>query len=250
MRKLRQSIGGIVLLIILTAVATKVAQSAAPATAGVVSTTNAGSATADYEAAKIQWLGDAAVVSGAVQNTALLLAVVDLKRGQHTAANTSGYGAAIAAITDFAAIPLTSVTPAENALAHTDIATVNKFFDLPHSTWTRGCIASGPGIKAAARAWSAEPGSTSHGTLTRPLKTAANDLSRAIHTDTGDRSCYPAAIADLTSLESATDSEVAASSKNWTFDAYTPASLVGSQIAYLNTFFLEAGAPNTVLDER
>jgi hypothetical protein len=227
-------------MVVLAGVASQVVASTTPASAAAaLRTTNSASPRPGYEAAKVQWLGASALVSGAGQNASLLLAVADLRRGQHMAGNTSGYGAAIAAIIDFATIPITSVTQAENAQIKTDLAEVNKFFGLPRSTWNGECISSGSGVDAAASAWATEPSGTSHGTRARPLKAAVSDLSRGFHTDTGDRSCYPAAIADLKNLESATKSEIAASSQNTSFDAYTPAGLVGAEIVYLNGFFSE-----------
>jgi hypothetical protein len=201
-----------------------------------------------YAAARAQWLGDAEVVSGAGQNTALLLAVADLNRGERTDVNSSGYAVTIAAITSFAFLPLTSATPAQSARASADIAKVNRFFQLRGNSWDSGCIASGHGMTAAASAWSMEPNTAVHGALPGPLKTAASDLAAGERSDRGDRSCYPAAIADLANLESASQSEIAAANPlRWSLGS---AEVIGAEIAYLNGFFLAGGAQHPVLTTR
>lgn len=192
----------------------------------------------DYQAAKNQWIGDAAVVSGAAQNTALNLAVADLIRGRHSrAGHRSDYGAVIAAITGFAAIPITGVTSAESARARTDVARVDRFFGLRHNPWEKGCLTSGLGIQGAARAWQEEPTGISSGILIAPLQNAAADLTAGLKTDHGDRSCYPAAIEDLENLESATKSEVVRSSRSWSFGDHSATVSVSAEIAYLHGFF-------------
>jgi hypothetical protein len=195
-----------------------------------------------YRAARAQWLGDGAVVSGAAQNTALYLAVVDLRRGREKLGGSSRYTAAIRAIADFEGIPITGVTSAMEAQVKADIAVVDRFFGLARTPWVHGCLAHGPGIRGAAEAWASEPKGTSHGVRSGPLKAAAEMLSQGLSTDYGDRSCYPAAIADLIGLESATRSQVSASSKPWSLDSYSAVQVIGAQIDYLDALFGPLGA--------
>jgi hypothetical protein len=197
----------------------------------------------DYRAAKNQWIGDAVVVSGAAQNTALDLAVGDLRRGLSSGAGRrKAYEGAIGAITHFAAIPITSVTPSERAQTKSDLERVDRFFGLRRLPWAKGCITSGPGVEAAAHAWDEEPAGITHGVLVAPLQSAAADLTGGLTSDHGDRSCDPAAVEDLEALESATSSQVAESRRSSGFGGQSPASLAGAEIAYLDVFFALNGS--------
>jgi len=183
-----------------------------------LSPTTTTSSTADvvgsaYEAARVQWAGDILVAGTSDQNSALQIAVADLENGESTdSGNASRYDAAIAAIRDFESLPITGVTPELAARVNADTAEVNRFFGLHPTTGAAGCNASGPGMTSAGKAWSREPGNTSSGVLVSPLMQATTDLERGMTTDSGDRSCYPTAIADLGSMESASRSEIAESS--------------------------------------
>jgi hypothetical protein len=182
-----------------------------------------------YTAAKAQWLGAGLVLSGAAQNTALAIAVLDLENGESTdSGSKSGYAAAIAAIEDFEKLPITSVTPSEDAEGNADFQVVNTFFDLPGATDVPSCT-NDPGSPAAA-AWSSEPANTTSGILLGPLERAVSNLEPRINTN----SCFPAAIADLQSLESATRADIVASSAETTGRG---SNLYGAEITYLNVLF-------------
>jgi hypothetical protein len=179
-----------------------------------------------YEAARAQWIGDAVVVATGPQNWPLKLAVTDLQRGEVSdTGNTAGYSAAIAAIKKFETMPITDVTPVIGATETAEIAIIDRFFDLPPSTWSGECDSSGPGKQAAATAWETEPVQRVTEVAIAPLKKAVTDLKRGLVTDTGDKSCYPAAIADLQSLESARSADM---TRNIPY---------GNEIGYLNSFF-------------
>jgi len=94
----------------------------------------------------------------------------------------------------------------------------------PHGDWGE-CTAVGPGKKPAASAWATEPVQSLTGVSVAPLKRAVLDLRHGRTTDTGDLSCYPAAIVDLQNLESTTRQEMARNV------------LVGYEIGHLNQFF-------------
>ncbi len=193
-----------------------------------------------YEAAKAQWMGDALVSATGSQGAQLQLAVTDLKTGEVSdSGNTSGYGKGIAAIKTFESMPITDVTPVIDAQENAQIATINRFFGLPPSPWPGECDSSGPGKRAATAEWEKEPIQSLAGVAVGPLKKAVTDLRRGRTKDRGDTSCYPAAIVDLQSLESATRAEM---TKNIPF---------GYQIGYLNLFFQARqyvlGGPDNVL---
>jgi hypothetical protein len=191
--------------------------------------TSAAPSRPDYSAARAQWIGDGLVGSSALQNTALEIAVLDLKNGQSAdPGNKSGYAAAIAAIENFENLPLTSVTPAEDAEGQADFKVVNTFFDLPVSTYVPSC-SDDPGSPAAT-AWSDEPANTTSGLLLVPLERAAANLEQGVSTN----SCFPAAIADLQSLESATRGDILASSAETSGRGFN---LYGAEIAYLSDLF-------------
>jgi hypothetical protein len=102
----------------------------------------------------------------------------------------------------------------------------------------QGCYTSTEPAEArrAMRAWDTEPVSTAHGVRLAPLRRAISDLVHGLNSDKGDTACYPAAIADLKSLESATPGQIAASSKV-IHQSSTIRNLDGFRIAYVNGFF-------------
>lgn len=186
-----------------------------------------------YRAARAQWIAEGLVVSGAAQNPPLDLAVTDLQHGEVTdAAGTSEYPVAIAAIRDFESIPLTSTTRAERRRADADLAKIGRFF---HISLPSPCgIASGSAARAAAAQWNTEPHDSTSGIAAAPLRHALADLTRELHARPAATSCYPAAIADLMHLESATKADIAASAAEFTGRGTTE---YGADIAYLNSFF-------------
>jgi hypothetical protein len=186
-----------------------------------------------YQAARQQWLAEGLVVSGAAQNPPLDLAVTDLEHGEVTgSARTSAYPAAIAAIRNLESIPLTSTTPAERHHAAADLAKLGRFFHAPR---LGPCgIAAGIAARAAVAQWNAEPHDSTSGIATGPLRHARTDLVLQLRAHPAVTSCYPAAIADLTHLESATKADIAASAAEFTGHGSTE---YGDDIAYLNVFF-------------
>jgi hypothetical protein len=186
-------------------------------------------------------VGDALVSGVADQNTALQVAVDDLRVGQSSdRGHTSDYDAVIAAITNLEALPITSVTPREDAQGNADIAKVNRFFAVPKDTLEASCNASGPGLTLATKAWRLQPANISSGVHVRSLKSAITDLQHGLITDSHN-SCYPAAIEDLHSLESATRPEIVASTTATPGGGYEVTNIYGDEIAYINVFFGSSG---------
>jgi hypothetical protein len=196
-----------------------------------------------YQAAKAQWIGDGLVVGGALQNTALALAVADLQRGEKTrSGDTSGYQVAIAAIEDFEHLPITDVTRAQDAEAGRDFKKVNTFFDLSRLPWSGICGASGPQGMAAAMNWLKEPVGTSFGVIPGPLRTAAADLQEAMNVSpTANKYCYPAVIADLEALESASKADIERCFRNSPGRGQEASGLDDAEIVYVDYFFTDDG---------
>jgi hypothetical protein len=214
-----------------TSTSTTVGSSATTSSTVVATTatTSAPPSGAGFEAAKAQWASEGLVASSALQNTSLQIAVADLEQGQAAdPGNRSGYTRAIAAIEDFERLPITSVTPSQDAEATADVNEVNTFFGLPTTGTVPSCGVLSDG--AAVAAWSSEPPDTTSGILVAPLQRAVSDL----RSGAGSNPCTPAAIADLENLESATAADIAASAGETT--GGTP-SLFGAGIAFLNDFF-------------
>jgi hypothetical protein len=186
-----------------------------------------------YLAARQQWIAEGLVFSSGDQNPPLSLAIADLRHGQITdRSNTAGYPAIIAAIQNLGALPLTDNTPAQRARGAADISEVSRFFHVPP---LRTCgLTSGIAALAAAAAWNSEPHNTTSGVNVASLRRAAADLARQVRLHLGGTSCYPAAIADLRDLETATKANIAASSVEFTGGGGTR---YGDEIAYLDTFF-------------
>ncbi len=181
------------------------------------------------------------MASSNLQNSALSLAVIDLEQGERTdTGNRSHYPSVTAAVEAFERLPITSVTPAQDAEANADIALVNQFFGLSQ---TRSC---GPdqsaSTKNAAVAWFSEPDNTTSGVTSGLLQTAASDLESAETEDPSATACYPAAVDDLAGLEVATQADIAASGApggNHANNSY------GAEIGYLNDFFAMADSSAT-----
>jgi hypothetical protein len=193
-----------------------------------------------YQAARQQWIAEGLVVSGAGQNPPLDLAVRDLERGDLTdTSGTSGYPAAIAALRNFESLPLTGNTPAQLRRGDADVRKLGRFFGIP---LVGPCgTASGPAARAAAAEWKAEPRDDTSGIRAEPLRHALADLVRQLHAHPAKTSCYPAAIADLSHLETATKADVAASAGEFNGRGGTE---YGDDIAYLNDFFRALGGYN------
>jgi hypothetical protein len=191
-----------------------------------------------YEAARIQWIADGNVVATSSQNPPLQLAANDLKRGELTdVGSTSGYGATIANITKFESGPITGVTPDITARENAERSAVNTFFHLPKSTWEGGCDSSGPGLRGAQKSWQTEPSASQSGVHVAPLRRAIADLKHGLATDTGDTSCYAAAMADLQSLESATRTDIAMSITRFNSPlGHVIHAPYGDEIEFLNAF--------------
>jgi hypothetical protein len=186
-----------------------------------------------YQAAKQQWIAEGLVMGGADQNPPLQLAVADLERGEVTDGGSKArYRAAIAAIHGFESLPLTDTTPAQRRRADADVSKLDRFFHIPVLTMCG--VASGPAARAAARAWETEPDDSTSGIAVGPLRSALADLSRQLKLHPAGTSCYPAAMADLRNLESATTADIAASAVEFTGGGGT---VYGADIAYLNDFF-------------
>ena len=85
-----------------------------------------------YDKARTQWQQGATAIS-ADQGKYWLGAAADLAAGKLTdTGDTSGYAAAIAALTELTTLPDAQQTPAQNAAYHADIKTLNTFFNTPN----------------------------------------------------------------------------------------------------------------------
>jgi len=161
---------------------------------------------------------------------------MDLEQGETTdSGNRSQYPAVVAAIEDFERLPITNVTPAQDAEGNSDIALVNGFFGL--SQMVSCGLDDSASTKDAALAWFTEPDNTTSGVAPGPLKTAVADLETAETEDPSETACYPAAIDDLDGLETATAAAIAASGAPGGNHANTT---FGAEIGYLNDFFATA----------
>lgn len=198
---------------------------------------------AGYQAARVQWISSSLWGGSALQNAAIPMAIADL-RSDKSQARSPTWRKVIATLADYEDMPAADVTPAMNARAAADAATIDAFFHaLPDAS---GCISMGPGVLKASQDWETEPKTTARGVRVPPLRRAIADLQRGLRSDSGDTACYLAAIADLHSLESATRPQI--SSSRWIRgDNPNPANLDGSRIGYLNGFFLQLNA-NTFTD--
>jgi hypothetical protein len=177
----------------------------------------------------------------ALQNIAIPVAIADLNsETSHVSSPT--WQKVIAALMDYGRLPDTGFTAALNARASADSAVVNAFF---HATPdAMGCFTLiGPEALKAMRAWDTEPTNTTHGVRVAPLRRARTDLKHGLSSDKADTACCPAAIADLQGLDSATPSQIAASSTD-THQVSIIGNLDGYRIAYLNAFFFQFNTKN------
>jgi hypothetical protein len=185
-----------------------------------------------YSLARMRWLSEAQMVSSALQNIPLVSAVHDLKIGLAQGGDTSGYARAIATLQDFESIPITSETTAQMNESHRDCATLNAFFDVGTSEASilLKDVPSGSLFRQARISYGDEPAGLHDGVNLRLLKAAVVDLQGET-SDEGSRAIlYVAAIADLTNLESATATTIAASGDNL-LNPYR------QDVYYLNTLF-------------
>ncbi len=200
---------------------------------------------ADLAAAKSQWIGAQLLTGGAYQAVPLILVVADLRRALRDGANRPTTTQAISVIVKFGKLPDAMLTPAEDREFDADFAAINRFFAIRKNPWTGGCLAHGPGIRSAIRDWSEEPSNAKHGVSKTHLAAASVALARAETTDTGDRTCYAAAIADLGGVGGATTAQLAATG-TFTADSFQNPSAVQvltAEILWLNNWFgLEDGA--------
>jgi hypothetical protein len=200
------------------------------------------SADPGYQAAREQWIAEGLVFSGAAEAAPLQLLVIDIKQGEVTdRGDTSGYQQIIATIGDLESLPLTDNTRAQLRRGDADVARINQFF---HFRQVPSCaIGSGPAGRAAAAQWSKEPRNTTSGIAAGPLRGALADLNEQIRIHPAGTACYPAATADLRSLESATSADIATRGPRWTVYA--------ADIVYLNVFFNQVaglnGSPNVLM---
>jgi len=173
-----------------------------------------------------------------MENAPLSLAVIDLESGGKTdMGNKSEYPAVIASIESIERLPDANVTPAQSAEFQSDQSFIDSFFNLQSPP---SCSPStSTATREAAAAWFTEPDNTISGVVVAPLRTAVGDLQLADTEDPSDTGCYPAAIDDLTALESATQDDIAASAAPEGNYANTP---FGDEIGYLNRFF--GGSPS------
>jgi hypothetical protein len=200
----------------------------------------------DYEAAKIQWEGEWQVVSGALQNVPLTLAVLDLEHGIASgAADPMRWSRAVRAIRDLERLPITSVTPAQDQQGTNDWNVVSHFFGFGPTTKTYYGSPTGRAALAAAIAWGKQPSDTSHGVSIFELRVAAAELAAAVGARPKLAPLYLPAIADLRLLDTASGDLL--SSSNPARPSSWP-SLVGGEIGFLNLFFIPLH-PRLVLDE-
>lgn len=190
-----------------------------------------GAARPDFAAARIRWLSEADLVSSALQNVPLISAVHDLELGLARGGNTAGYRGAIATMTNFGQIPITSETPAQVTASHRDWDRLNSFFDVGPSEAAvlRTDYPAGALVSAAARQFNSEPATARHGVRAPALRRAREDLRRAARRTPSRAILYTAAIADLADLAGARGSDLVA----------TPSLLdhYDQDIDYLNVFF-------------
>jgi len=84
-----------------------------------------------YDKARSQWQQGATAIS-AEMGKYWLTAAAALTAGEVTdTGDTSGYLAAVKALTELASLPDAQQTPAQNAAFHADIAALNTFFNTP-----------------------------------------------------------------------------------------------------------------------
>ena len=202
-------------------------------------TAPAGPSGLGYDAAKAQWLGEALVGGGALENIPYQQAIAELQVGETSdPGNRAGYADAIAVLKDLETLPDANVSPAQVGEYDRWTAELDNFFDTPASTRSQSCVENVTAqSRAAALMWSQEPAGTSSGVDLSPLQEALGDLKEAA----AGTPCYAAAITDLQGLETATAAEVAATAV-FTAPQSEATMLIGGRIDYLNLFFQTNGA--------
>jgi hypothetical protein len=186
-----------------------------------------------FAVARTLWESEAELVSGALQNVPLVMAVDDLQRGLASGdGDTLGYRAAIATIRDFEGIPLTSETPSQVARSHRDWSQLNAFFKLSAAQVRvlDNDLPAGSFFSEAKQAFEREPVGTSTGDNVPLLGAAAGYLDLQASKPRSRAILYAAAVADLTSLARATRSDLAKSGSSLT-NPYR------QDIVYLDAFF-------------
>ena len=119
------------------------------------------------------------------------------------------------------------------------IARISRFFYL---RLPENCgFASGTAAPAAVAAWRCEPHDSTSGIAIAPLRGVA-DLQQQRRVHPSGTSCYPAALADLRYLESATRADIAASAAEFTGRGGT---VYGADIAFLRFFFMQLDGDNS-----
>jgi hypothetical protein len=185
-----------------------------------------------YSLARTRWLSEAQMVSSAWQNIPLISAVQDLKLGLAQGGDTKGYARAIATITDFEGIPITSETTEQMTESHRDWSRLNAFFDVGKvqaATLLRE-VPSGALFHAARSRYDDEPAGIHDGVNAKLLKAAVADLRRESIVVKSRAILYLAGIADLTNLENASPADIAASNS-------TLLNPYRQDIAYLDALF-------------
>jgi len=193
-------------------------------------------ARSDYEAAKAQWVGEGIVGGSAFQGIPLFLARDDLERALPLhASNAAALRAAAAELNTLLHMPDSGYTPALDAKWNANQTALTRFFGVGPI----GEVPRGPGFRAAQSAWEKEPSFGSEGVTVSDLQQAIRNLERGPgHLDAGATSAYPAAIADLLDLESATKRELASDG------IYEDTNVHGNnrlafEILFLNAFFYD-----------
>lgn len=194
-----------------------------------------------YEAAKVQWVGSSLSSGEAGQNANIPMVLADLSSEPGQASLPSSEKV-IAILRDYEMLPDTGYTAALSARANAEEAAIDAYFHTTPDVNSCFPLTGRNGLKAE-RAWDNEPADNTQGVRILPLRLAIADLSEGLKSDKGDTACYPAAIADLQGLESATPGEVKAASTPW---PATPrpsnGDLDGDRIFYLNDFFAQSVA--------
>jgi hypothetical protein len=186
-----------------------------------------------FTQARNLWLGEAQMVSSALQNVPLVAAANYLERGLSVrGADVSGYATAIATIKSFERIPITSETRAQVRASHSDWAALNTFFQLTAGDVSvlDNDIPSGAPYNAAQRAWLREPEGVERGLNDSSLKTLVAILRAAKAARPQRAIIYQAALVDAQSLESASPRDIALSGR-------TLINPYGQDVYYLNVFF-------------
>lgn len=172
------------------------------------------------------------MVSSAWQNIPLVSAVQDLKLGLAKGGDTTGYARAIATITNFESIPITSETTAQMTESHRDWSLLNSFFDVGKSQAIT-LLNDGPSgllFRQARISYADEPAGLHDGVNVELLRAAVADLRRETSAQPSRAVLYVAAMSDLNNLQSASAADIAASNVTL-FDPYR------QDIAYLDVLF-------------